>query len=121
MPRALPQEGVSRAVSQGADYSITILNEKFKRKVISVDPSNGYVRELELSLTCEVTVRDKDGNVYTPANLEIQPRLLLMSCQLSSPLIIDRCQKTIWPTMQLNHSFAIRCRRFCTDESFDRF
>ena len=51
---------------QGADYSITILNEQFKRKVISVDPTNGYVRELELSLTCEITVRDKDGKLVIP-------------------------------------------------------
>ena len=67
MPNALRSRGgVSRAVSQGADYSITILNEQFKRKVISVDPSNGYVRELELSLTCEITVRDKDGKLVIP-------------------------------------------------------
>ena len=47
-------------------YLITILNERFKRKVISVDPVNGYVRELELSLNCEITVRDKDGKLVIP-------------------------------------------------------
>ena len=67
MPRALRSRGgVLRSACQGADYSITILNEQFKRKVISVDPSNGYVRELELSLTCEITVRDKDGKLVIP-------------------------------------------------------
>ena len=67
MPRALRSRGGSWAsTSREADYLITILNERFKRKVISVDPVNGYVRELELSLNCEITVRDKDGKLVIP-------------------------------------------------------
>ena len=67
MPRALRSRGgVLLNASQGADYSVTILNEQFKRKVISVDPANGYVREVELSLTCEITVRGKDGELIVP-------------------------------------------------------
>ena len=67
MPRALRSRGgVLLNASQGADYSVTILNEQFKRKVISVDPTNGYVREVELSLTCEITVRGKDGELIVP-------------------------------------------------------
>lgn len=67
MPRALRSRGGSWASTpQKADYLITILNERFKRKVISVDPVNGYVRELELSLNCEITARDKDGKLVIP-------------------------------------------------------
>ena len=66
MPRALRSRGGRTTSQQGADYLITILNEQFKRKVISVDPVNGKVRELELSLNCEITVRDKDGRLVIP-------------------------------------------------------
>ena len=67
MPYALRSRGATLlGSSQQADYAITILNERFKRKVISIDPVTGYVRELELNLSCEVTVRDRSGKLVIP-------------------------------------------------------
>ena len=67
MPNALRSRGATLlSNSQQADYSISILNERFKRKVISIDPVTGYVRELELNLSCEVTVRDRSGKLVIP-------------------------------------------------------
>ena len=51
------------------ENSETILNEQFKRKVISVDPANGKVREIELSLNCEISARDKDGKLVIPRQI----------------------------------------------------
>ena len=69
MPRALRSRGGRPTSKKEADYVINILNERFKRKVISVDPANGYVREVELSLTCEISVRDKDGKLVIPRQI----------------------------------------------------
>ena len=51
MSRALRSRGGRTSSKKEADYFINILSERFKRKVISVDPANGKVREVELSLT----------------------------------------------------------------------
>ena len=69
MPRALRSRGGRTTSKKEADYFINILNERFKRKVISVDPANGYVREVELSLSCEISVRDKDGKLVIPRQI----------------------------------------------------
>ena len=45
------------------------MSERFKRKVISVDPANGKVREVELSLNCEISARDKDGKLVIPRQI----------------------------------------------------
>ena len=69
MSRALLSRGGRTTSKKEADYFINILNERFKRKVISVDPANGKVREIELSLNCEISVRDKDGKLVIPRQI----------------------------------------------------
>ena len=66
MPRALRSRGGHACRLPRGRLFYKYLKREFKRKVISVDPANGYVRELELSLTCEITVRDKDGKLVIP-------------------------------------------------------
>ena len=67
MPDALRSRGVElTSSSRDADYSINILNEQFRRRVVSIDPTTGYVREVELNLNCEIVVRDKNGSLVIP-------------------------------------------------------
>lgn len=49
--------------SAAADVIIELKNEKYERRVLSVDPDTGKVREIELSLQVEVTVRRPDGHI----------------------------------------------------------
>ena len=47
--------------------------EAFDRRVVSVDPDTGKVRELELSLEVGFAVRDNEGNLLSPyQNLDWQ-------------------------------------------------
>lgn len=46
-----------------ADAVIEVSNESFDRRVLSVDPDTGKVREIELGLQVEVTVRAPDGSL----------------------------------------------------------
>ena len=69
MSRALRSRGGRTSSKKKADYFINILSERFKRKVISVDPANGKVREVELSLNCEISARDKDGKLVIPRQI----------------------------------------------------
>lgn len=57
-----------RVVTSG-DYQAKIeLNEEsFDRRVLSVDPDNGKVREVELGLEVSFSVRGKDGKLLVPA------------------------------------------------------
>lgn len=67
MPAALQARGFKQVTSkQDADFSVNILNEHFKRRVVSIDPASGYVRELELNFNCEIVVRDKNGLLVVP-------------------------------------------------------
>lgn len=67
MPAALRSRGFELVASkQEADFSVNILNEQFRRRVVSIDPASGYVRELELNLNCEIVVRDKNGLLVVP-------------------------------------------------------
>lgn len=48
---------------ENADAVVEIKNEGFDRRVLSVDPDTGKVREIELGLEVEVTVRAPDGSL----------------------------------------------------------
>ena len=65
--RELSYSGVN--VSPSGDYQVKIeLNEEsFDRRVLSVDPDNGKVREVELGLEVSFSVRGKDGKLLVPA------------------------------------------------------
>jgi len=56
-------------VFTSGDYQVKIeLNEEsFDRRVLSVDPDNGKVREVELGLEVSFSVRGKDGKLLVPA------------------------------------------------------
>ena len=49
-----------------ADLVIEIEDEKFERRILSVDPGTGKVREIELGLLAHFTVRSGDGKLLVP-------------------------------------------------------
>lgn len=64
--RELRHSGVSLGTKTSSDAIIELLNESFDRRVLSVDPDNGKVREVELGLEVGFSVRDKDGKILVP-------------------------------------------------------
>ncbi len=49
-----------------ADLVIEIEDERFERRILSVDPGTGKVREIELGLLAHFTVRASDGKLLVP-------------------------------------------------------
>ena len=49
-----------------AEAVLELGREQFDRRVVSVDPDTGKVRELELSLEVGFAVRDNEGNLLAP-------------------------------------------------------
>ena len=49
-----------------AEAVLELGREQFDRRVVSVDPDTGKVRELELSLEVGLAVRDNEGNLLAP-------------------------------------------------------
>ena len=49
-----------------ADLVIEIEDERFERRILSVDPGTGKVREIELGLLAHFTVRSGDGRLLVP-------------------------------------------------------
>ncbi len=49
-----------------AEAVIELRNEQYDRRVLSVDPDTGKVREVELGLQVEMTVRGPTGNLISP-------------------------------------------------------
>ena len=49
-----------------ADFLITIDGERFDRRLLSVDPDTGKVREIELTVLTEFGVRSKEGLLLIP-------------------------------------------------------
>ena len=66
LTRELGLSGVSVRKRQDAEAVLELTREEFDRRVISVDPDTGKVREIELSLEVGITVRNKDGELLTP-------------------------------------------------------
>ena len=54
---------VKRANSEAV---LELGREQFDRRVVSVDPDTGKVRELELTMEVGFAVRDKEGNLLAP-------------------------------------------------------
>ncbi len=58
-----------RLVSRSAaEAIIEIADERFRRRILSVDPDTGKVREVELRLELAVTVRDSEERIVMPTN-----------------------------------------------------
>jgi len=49
-----------------ADLIIEIEDERYERRILSVDPGTGKVREIELGLLAHFTVRSGDGKLLVP-------------------------------------------------------
>ncbi len=49
-----------------ADFVIEISNERYDRRILSIDPDTGKVREIELGLAAEFSVRRGDGVLVVP-------------------------------------------------------
>lgn len=49
-----------------ADLVIELEDERFERRILSVDPGTGKVREIELGLLTHFTVRSGDGKLLVP-------------------------------------------------------
>ena len=52
--------------SEDAELLVTILSSDFRRRVVSLDPRTGKVRELEIQLFSEVIVRSKESGLLIP-------------------------------------------------------
>ena len=50
----------------GADLIVSIETERFDRRILSVDPETGKVREIELGLEAYFSVRAGDGRLLIP-------------------------------------------------------
>lgn len=62
--RELSYNGISRTNNKGAaEAVIALTDETFDRRVLSVDPDTGKVREIELGLEVLLTVRDRAGRL----------------------------------------------------------
>jgi LPS-assembly lipoprotein len=72
--RQLGYSGVAVAGSvASADAVVTLTREKYDRRVLSVDPDTGKVREFEISFHTSYSVQTADGTVLVdnqPLNLE---------------------------------------------------
>lgn len=49
-----------------AEATIELANERYERNVLSVDPDTGKVREVELQMEAQYTVRAGDGKLIAP-------------------------------------------------------
>jgi LPS-assembly lipoprotein len=50
-----------------ADVVVELEDEKFERRILSVDPETGKVREIELGLAARFSVRTPDGRLLVPS------------------------------------------------------
>ena len=55
--------GVAIGTKTASQITIELNDESFDRRVISVDPDNGKVREVELGLEVTLSVRSQDGKL----------------------------------------------------------
>ena len=62
----LSYSNVSVVNRSQAEAVLELGREEFDRRVVSVDPDTGKVRELELTMEAGFAVRDKDGNLLSP-------------------------------------------------------
>ncbi len=63
--RELRLRGVTLASKKDAQATIELSNENFDRRVLSVDPDTGKVREVELGLEVGYSVRANDGKLLS--------------------------------------------------------
>jgi outer membrane lipopolysaccharide assembly protein LptE/RlpB len=49
-----------------ADAVISVSGQHYERRILSIDPDSGKVREIELALTAEFSVRGKEGALLIP-------------------------------------------------------
>jgi outer membrane lipopolysaccharide assembly protein LptE/RlpB len=64
--RELGYNGVKLRPKKDAQATIELTDESFDRRVLSVDPDTGKVREVELGLEVGLLVRGKDGKILVP-------------------------------------------------------
>ena len=62
----LAYSNVPRVARKNAAVIIELNNEEFDRRVLSVDPDTGKVREVELGLEVGFVMRGRDGKELTP-------------------------------------------------------
>jgi outer membrane lipopolysaccharide assembly protein LptE/RlpB len=63
LDKELRMRGIKLASQKNAQATIELTNESFDRRVLSVDPDSGKVREVELGLEVGFSVRAKDGKL----------------------------------------------------------
>ena len=56
----LQMDGV--AVSSSADYTLTLVNETYKRSILSISPKTGKAEEFQLTLSARVSISKKGMN-----------------------------------------------------------
>lgn len=65
--KELQYRGITLAQKRAdADVVVELAAENFDRRVLSVDPRSGKVREIELGLQTYFSVRGKDGKLLVP-------------------------------------------------------
>ena len=64
------KRGGSIAVNRStADIVVLVENERFDRRILSVDPVSGKVREIELGLEVAYSARARDGRLLLPREI----------------------------------------------------
>ncbi len=56
-------------IADGSDMVLEVLDERYDRRVLSVDPATGKVREIELALSAEFQVRSGAGELLIPREM----------------------------------------------------
>lgn len=64
--RELSLSGVGIRSRKDAEAVVELTREEFDRRVLSVDPDTGKVREIELGLAVGITVRSPEGELLAP-------------------------------------------------------
>ena len=66
LQRKIIERGGVLAGEDKANFIVDIFYERFEKKLLSIDPRTGKVRELELRLEAEISVREKGGHLLIP-------------------------------------------------------
>lgn len=68
LERVLVDSGVAIDAGAASDVVFVISNEELDRRILSVDPNSGKVREVEVAISVEVETLGRDGRALLPAD-----------------------------------------------------
>ncbi|MBT8445525.1 MAG: hypothetical protein HKO62_14030 [Gammaproteobacteria bacterium] len=68
LERVLTNSGVEIGAGAASDVVFVISNEELDRRILSVDPNSGKVREVEVGISVDVQTLGRDGRALLPAD-----------------------------------------------------